>query len=169
MPRTLLVLPPDLCPKPAYTAITSPVLTRTNFNPPVSLLPSKLRLKDRDELRHSKRSRTPDRVGVCEKECFSVVNIPPEGMRVSCRNCGRPISRSVQEDIEEFGDLRSIEEKFEDMGLGAGGHSVMSVARVTACNFAKDTIVADLVGPECSIMSGRPDRVVDNGSCWMVI
>jgi len=105
---------------------------------------------------------------VYEKECFSAVNIPPEGIIVSCRNCGRSSSCSVQENSEDLGELGSSE-KFEDVGFGAGGHSVMSVASVTVCNFAKEMIVADLVGPECSIMSGHPDEVVDNGSCWTVI
>jgi hypothetical protein len=50
-----------------------------------------------------------------------------------------------------------MEEKLEDIGFGAGGHSVMSVASATAYNLATEMIGADLVGPECSIMSGRLD------------
>ncbi len=94
---------------------------------------------------------------MCEKECFSAVNIPPEGIRVSFRNCGRSNSCSVWEDSEDLAQLRSMEEKLEDIGFGAGGHSVMSVASATAYNLATEMIGADLVGPECSIMSGRLD------------
>jgi hypothetical protein len=61
-------------------------------------------------------------------------------------------------------ELKLIDEKFPEMVLGVGGQRVISVAAVRAWNFAKQIIVADLLGPECSIMSGLALAVLDRGS-----
>lgn len=45
-------------------------------------------------------------------------------------------------------EAKSVDEKLNAIGVGAGGQRVSSVVRVTEWNFAKHMIVADLLGPE---------------------
>ena len=49
---------------------------------------------------------------------------------------------------EKFVTEKFVLEKFEDIGLGAGGQSVMSMLSVTEWNLAYDIMVEALLGPE---------------------
>lgn len=73
------------------------------------------------------------------------------------------------EDFEDLAELKSTDEKLAEMGLGAGGQSVISVAVVTLWNFAKQMIVSALLGPAWRMMSGLAVTVLDRGSFWTVI
>jgi hypothetical protein len=95
------------------------------------------------------------------------------GERRSTWNFGRwnSLSTRASGDVgrEKLVTEKSVLEKFEDIGLGAGGQSVMSVLSVTEWNLAYDIMVEALLGPECRRTSGLPVLVSVIGSFWMVM
>lgn len=74
------------------------------------------------------------------------------GERRSTWNFGRwdSLSTRASGDVgrEKLVTEKFVLEKFEDMGLGGGGQSVMSVLSVTEWNLAYDIMVEALLGPE---------------------
>jgi hypothetical protein len=74
------------------------------------------------------------------------------GERRSTWNFGRWNSFSTRASgevgREKLVTEKFVLEKFEDIGLGAGGQSVMSVLSVTEWNLAYDIMVEALLGPE---------------------
>jgi hypothetical protein len=75
------------------------------------------------------------------------VKSPPLGERRSMWNFGRWNSLSTRAS-GDAGREKLVTEKFEDIGLGGGGQSVMSVLSVTEWNLAYDIMVEALLGPE---------------------
>ena len=96
------------------------------------------------------------------------MKIPPEVVKASNLNFGRfcSFSSSLRFPI---GREKFVCEKLEEIGLGAGGHRVISVAWVTEWNFARQSTVDALLGPEWSIMSGRAVLIGEVGLSFCIV
>lgn len=104
-----------------------------------------------------------------------MVKTPPDTVNFSNLNVGLTRSLSLSGCFSSLapllvGNEKFVREKFAEMGFGAGGQRVISVALVTEWNFARERGVFALVGPECRIMSGRAVLIGDVGlSFWIVM